>query len=87
MDSGSQMDSVRWTGVVKWMQVVKWTQVVKWMCSDLLTRYGKKLRCPNIHRKQYTVFDLITAYTPIRAQSSNAVVFRLQPVYFLSTSL
>ena len=35
----------------------------------------------------YTVFDLISAHTPISAQSSNSVVFRLQPVYFLSTSL
>ena len=31
-----------------------------------------------------TVFDLITAHTHISAQSSNSVVFRLQPVYFLS---
>ena len=29
-----------------------------------------------------TVFDLITAHTPIRAQSRNSVGFRLQPVYF-----
>ena len=29
-----------------------------------------------------TVFDLITAHTPISAQSSNSVDFRLQPVYF-----
>ena len=29
-----------------------------------------------------TVFDLITAHTPISAQSRNSVVFRLQPVYF-----
>ena len=36
---------------------------------------------------QVTVFDLINAHTPISAQSSNSVVFRLQPVYFLSTSL
>ena len=34
-----------------------------------------------------TVFDLITAHTPISAQSSNFVAFRLQSVYFLSTSL
>ena len=35
----------------------------------------------------HTVFILclITAHTHISAQSSNAVVFRLQPVYFLST--
>ena len=33
------------------------------------------------------VFDLITAHSPIRAQSSNSVVSRLPPVYFLSTSL
>ena len=30
----------------------------------------------------HTVFDLITAHTPISAQSRNSVVFRLQPVYF-----
>ena len=30
----------------------------------------------------YTVFYLITAHTPTSAQSSNFVVFRLQPVYF-----
>ena len=35
----------------------------------------------------YTVIDLITAHAPISAQSSNLVVFRLQQVYFLSTSL
>ena len=35
----------------------------------------------------YTVFDLITAHTPISAQSRNSVVFRLQPVYFFFTSL
>ena len=29
-----------------------------------------------------TVFNLITAYAPISAQSSNLVVFRLQPVFF-----
>ena len=39
------------------------------------------------HNLINTVFDLITAHTPISAQSSNSVVFRLQPVYFLSTSL
>ena len=34
-----------------------------------------------------TVFDLITADTPISAQSSNSVVFRLQPVYFLKANV
>ena len=34
-----------------------------------------------------TVFDLITAHIPTSAQSSYSVVFILQPVYFLSTSL
>ena len=29
-----------------------------------------------------TVFDLIITHTPISVQSSNSVVFRLQPVYF-----
>ena len=30
----------------------------------------------------FTVFDLITAHTPISTQSRNSVGFRLQPVYF-----
>ena len=30
----------------------------------------------------YIVFDLITAHSPISAQSSHSVVFRLPPVYF-----
>ena len=38
-------------------------------------------------QKVFTVFNLITAHTPISAQSSNSIVFRLQPVYFMSTSL
>ena len=29
-----------------------------------------------------TIFDLITAHTHLSAQSSNFIVFRLQPVYF-----
>ena len=29
-----------------------------------------------------TIIDLITEHAPISAQSSNLVVFRLQPVYF-----
>ena len=33
------------------------------------------------------IFDLNTAHTSISIQSSNSVVFRLQPMYFLSTSL
>ena len=32
--------------------------------------------------KAVTVFDLITAHTPISAQSSDFVVLRLQAVYF-----
>ena len=36
---------------------------------------------------KFTVFNLITAHTPISAQSSKFVVFRLQGAYFLSTSL
>ena len=44
-----------------------------------------------IYRKEIInfiiAFDPITSHAPISAQSSNAVVFRLQPVYFLSTSL
>ena len=35
----------------------------------------------------YTIFNLFTAHISISTQSSNSVVFRLQPVYFLSTSL
>ena len=30
-----------------------------------------------------TVFELITAQTPISTQSSNSVIFRLQPVYIV----
>ena len=30
----------------------------------------------------HTIFDLITAHAPIKALSSNLVVFRFQPVYF-----
>ena len=33
-----------------------------------------------------TCINLITAHTPISEQSSDSVVFRMQPVYFLSTS-
>ena len=33
----------------------------------------------------HIVFDLITAHTPINSQSSSSIVFRLQPVYILST--
>ena len=36
--------------------------------------------------KRSSVGHLINAHTPISAQSSNFVVFRLQPVCFLSTS-
>ena len=32
-------------------------------------------------KKKLTLFDLITAHTPISVQSSNLVVFRLQPLY------
>ena len=34
-----------------------------------------------------TVFDLITAQTPISPQSSNFLVFRLQIIYFLFIAL
>ena len=33
------------------------------------------------YMKCIAVFNLITAHTPISAQSSHSVVFRLQPVY------
>ena len=33
-------------------------------------------------KNRNTVFDLITAHTPISSQSRNSVVVRLQPVYF-----
>ena len=32
--------------------------------------------------KSNTILDLIIAHAPISAQSSNLVVFKLQPVYF-----
>ena len=37
--------------------------------------------------KVLTAFNLITAHTPISAQSRNSIIFRLQPVYFFFTSL
>ena len=39
--------------------------------------------------RQQIVFDIITTHAPVSAQSSNLVVFRLQPEYFytVSTSL
>ena len=40
--------------------------------------------CDIISIPWYTVFDLITAHTPISAQSRNSVVFRLQQVYVFS---
>ena len=42
----------------------------------------KQLRRRVLRRLSCIVFDLITAHTPISAQSRNPVVFRLQPVYF-----
>ena len=45
--------------------------------SGAKTTLLQTIRCCMI-----TVFDLITAHTPISAQSRNSVVFRLQPVYF-----
>ena len=44
--------------------------------SDLGLHCLLRPLCPN------TVFNLITAHAPISAQSSNSVVFILQPVYF-----
>ena len=49
--------------------------------TNLCMNYGWM----NVHmnnRLTYTVFDLITAHTPISVQSRNSIVFRLQPVYF-----
>ena len=43
--------------------------------------------CIGVNPVVVTVFDLITAHTPISAQSRNSVVFRLQPVFFFFTSL
>ena len=37
--------------------------------------------------KIYTVFNLITAHTPISAQIRDSIDFRFQPVYFFFTSL
>ena len=55
------------------------------LCLSLLL--WKKIVLTPLHSIWITVFDLITAHTPIRAQSSNSIVFSLQPVYFLSNSL
>ena len=54
---------------------------VKSLCRLLANCSGKMKRLRN------TVFYLITAHIPMSTQSSNSVVFRLHPVYFLSTSL
>ena len=48
---------------------------------------GGLYRAMHLHIDSNTVFDLITAHTPISAQSRNSVVFRLQPMYFFFTSL
>ena len=53
-----------------------------WSCDYISAAYRN-----GFSEMGHTVFDLITARTPISAQSSNSMVFRLQPVYFLSTSL
>ena len=47
-------------------------------CGGLHSVYNqlKRLWCIFVS----TVFDLITAHTPISAQSRNSIVFRLQPV-------
>ena len=49
--------------------------------ADAQTDLGKHIL------QKHTVFDLITTHTPISAQLSNSVVFRLQQVCFLTTSL
>ena len=36
----------------------------------------------HFHGEISTVLDLITAHAPISTQSSNLVVFRVQPLYF-----
>ena len=70
-------------------------QVVKWMGS-VWEKYGKELYCTNVNRvntiipftaikKINTVVNPITAHTPISTQSSNSILFRLHPMYFLST--
>ena len=58
-------------------------------CHDLMQNHlsltvyvQKSLFYLLVFKKSTTVFDLITAHTPISAQSRNSVVFRLQPVYF-----
>ena len=40
-----------------------------------------------LEKSYQELFDLITAHTNISAQSSNSIVFRLQPVYFLKANV
>ena len=77
-----------------------YTKSLLWRGLFYVRKYSHEFRsfqCRSLYRKAafwHTVFDLITAHTPISAQSGNSVVFkfrlwnklfRLQPVYFLST--
>ena len=55
---------------------------VVWTASiPALHKYWK------INVNDTTTFNLITAHTPISTQANNSLVFKLQLVYFLSTSL
>ena len=52
------------------------------------TQHGhRQTREFTFHYLKDTVLDLITAHNPVSAQPGDSVVFKLQPVYFLSTSL
>ena len=61
-----------------WIDYAKWKilATIFYNCSCIYSLFSR-----------YIIFDLITAHTPISALSSNSIVFRLPPVYGLSTSL
>ena len=58
----------------------------KWVSNSFYfsTKKKKKAILPFFLQriKRNTVFNLITTYTPINAQSNSLVVFRLEPMYF-----
>ena len=56
-------------------------------CFFVFVFQPKSIDIFRISPPKRTVFTLITAHTPISAQSINSVVFRLKPLYFFPTSL
>ena len=66
--------------------------IINFMILSTISLVPQKSDCPiklmqGFGVGEYTLFALITTHTPISTQSSNSVVFKLQPVYFQSISL